>query len=245
MLTKSQCTKLIMTALTLLSLSTNLANAAEKRALQQVSLDELIKETQQQQSNFSTNSNSVDLVWWIPPEYWEVALSQDPSTSPANRELMLKNLQSVFIVGVVQADISPVGAFEFFANTTIQKGMRVTYTESTGKTLALKPVDKISEDLSLLLEIVRPIFANTMGNLGQNLAFFVYDTFDTSGKRLVSPYESGEFKVLLSDRNGIQRSKHLIELPLNSLFVSRVCPNGKPAHISWKYCPWDGSRLTN
>jgi hypothetical protein len=35
----------------------------------------------------------------------------------------------------------------------------------------------------------------------------------------------------------------VLETPLNSLFVPRTCPNGKPAHVSWKFCPWGGERL--
>jgi hypothetical protein len=34
-----------------------------------------------------------------------------------------------------------------------------------------------------------------------------------------------------------------IEMPIDALFVQRMCPNGKPAHVSWVVCPWDGGKL--
>ena len=34
-----------------------------------------------------------------------------------------------------------------------------------------------------------------------------------------------------------------VELPINALFVPRLCSDGREAHVTWNYCPWTGERL--
>jgi hypothetical protein len=48
-------------------------------------------------------------------------------------------------------------------------------------------------------------------------------------------------RVKLSNADAVHMAE--LELPLDSLFVPRLCPNGKPAHVSWDYCPWSGKKL--
>ena len=61
---------------------------------------------------------------------------------------------------------------------------------------------------------------------------------------MVDPYLQGLISVQIAKRNGDLMTAD-IEMPLNSLFVPRKCPNGKDAHISWKYCPWSGKLLVD
>jgi hypothetical protein len=230
MVTKNWCLSLGIAAFVLSGMGTGTVNAVERRKPQEIPANELLKETQVANSM----PHSVDFVWWIPSEYWD-------STSSASASRVFR---SVFIIAVVQADISPFGNFNFFSKPTIQRGLKVTYTDSNSNALVLKPTDKVSDNVSSFLMFIQPIITRTVGKFGENISFFVYNTLDSSGKRIASPYESGNLKISLSDKNGVQRSEKVIEFPLNSLFVPRICPNGKPAHISWKYCPWDGTRLS-
>ena len=62
------------------------------------------------------------------------------------------------------------------------------------------------------------------------------------GKRILDPYQPGGLQVDLKRKNN-QPLQAKIEFPLNSLYVPRRCPNGKPAHVSWKFCPWTGAKL--
>ncbi|MBW4643856.1 MAG: hypothetical protein KME23_12850 [Goleter apudmare HA4340-LM2] len=61
-------------------------------------------------------------------------------------------------------------------------------------------------------------------------------------RKIGSPYKSGKLNISFNGK-GNQQIGSVVNLPLNSLFIPRLCPNGKPAHVSWKYCPWDGTPL--
>lgn len=241
MLTKNQCVSLMIAGLTLFGVGATVANAVEQRAAKDVPIDELIRETQRTH----LASNSIDLAWWIPWEYWKVTLSHSKQMSSAGTQSFESKLRPLFMIAVVQADTSPLGNFDFFSEQTVQNSLRVTYINRDGKAIPLTPVEKIDGDISLLKQIIRPILSKALGNVGSNFWFFVYSDVDSSGKRIISPYEPGELRVVLADKSSVKRSDVAVELPLNSLFVPRLCPNGKPAHISWKYCPWDGTRLSN
>jgi hypothetical protein len=81
-----------------------------------------------------------------------------------------------------------------------------------------------------------------MGNLGRNLHFFVFQD-EEKDSRIFSPFDSGAVVVKLSGRENRQDISLSIDRPIDSLLVPRLCANGKPAHVTWKFCPWDGKKL--
>jgi len=95
---------------------------------------------------------------------------------------------------------------------------------------------------TLLLSMFKPMLGAAMGNMGENFHFFTLIDEDETGTRVIDPYRSGILKFNFAKRDG-EQLKTQIEFPLNELFVPRKCPNGKDAHISWKYCPWTGKLL--
>jgi hypothetical protein len=104
------------------------------------------------------------------------------------------------------------------------------------------PLAEVPQKLVPLLKVLGPILSSAMGPMGQNMNFFVLDDHKKGG-RLISPYEPGMLRITLTDNKGVKLEPLLIEFPLDSLYVPRRCPNGKPAHVSWMVCPWDGSKL--
>ena len=214
-----------------------MAWSLEKKSFRQVRLDDLTKETQRVYSE-----NGVHLAWWIPPEFWEATFAREKGTSSEKKEQILQELRPYSMLAIVQADISPLGSFSFYNQREIEKHLRISYTGPDGKTRQLLPMKNIPQDLQLLQQRIKPILAAAMGNLGQNFYFFTLD--DRAGhRRLISPYQTGALIVRLLKRDGNTIEPFTIETPLDALFVPRICPNGKKAHISWKFCPWDGSRL--
>jgi hypothetical protein len=211
----------------------------ERRPPKDIPVTELASEMQRS----SSGPEFIDLAWWIPVEYWEATFAQDKSILDAPREAWLQALRPFFMVGVVQADVPPGGALDFFTEEQTRNGLTLTYTRPDGPRTTLHPLDRPSPDLILLQQFIRPVLAAAMGDMGKNVRLFTYSDVDAHGRRILSPFEAGELHIALSSRNGENRSTLHLELPLNSLFVARLCPSGKPAHISWKYCPWDGTKL--
>jgi len=218
----------------------SVSHGQERKSLADVSLGRLTEESQRIADNAD-----FDLVWWIPPEFWEVSFLQDATMTPSGVATFMESLRGISIVGVIQADVSPFGSFVFADREVVRKGLSVSFLPDDGRPRHLSPIETLEPDLELLLSQITPILSAAMGSAGENFHFFVFsDIGDGSDvERLVSPYDSGELAIMLAGRTPDSPLEFVIELPMDSLFVPRTCPNGKAAHVSWSYCPWDGSRL--
>lgn len=214
---------------------TQSAIGIEAKPPYEVRIDDLTKETQIALSTPRT----VDLAWWLPIEFWDAVLSQDPTLSEEQRTIAVQELSPVFVIAIAQADVSPDGAFNFFTRPPL------AVYHYGDETLSLSPLAELTPGLRLMLKTMKSVLEGAIGSLGRNLQFFVYEDSGHNGRRLISPYESGQVAISLLDRAGTIRNVAEINLPLDSLFVPRVCPNGRPAHVSWRFCPWDGSALPN
>jgi len=214
--------------------------AAERKPLKDVDIDAFTTDTQVIPGG--VGDYHVALALWIPNEFWESIFSRDATTDEASKKAMLDALSGITLLAVVQADITPLGAFKFYSKEEIEAKMLVSFTDASGKRQRLSLMQTVSPDLEIVLGVFKPILGAAMGNLGNNMHFYVLNDKSKASPRLLDPYRKGSISIQLSKRNKILMTGD-IEMPLNSLFVPRKCPNGKDAHISWKYCPWTGKRL--
>ena len=215
------------------------ALAAEKKAIKDVDPDSFTGDTQV--SIKGAGDNHMALAWWIPIEFWDSVLSRDPTISESEKNGMLDALKGVTLMGIVQADISAFGAFKFYTKEDVETNMNLTFIDSKDKKHRLYPEKNIDSELKLVIDIFKPVLTNAMGNMGNNLHFFVLDDKSESSRKL-DPYSQGLIKIQLKTSDNVLISGD-IELPVNALYVPRQCPNGKNAHITWNYCPWSGKQL--
>jgi len=214
--------------------------AAEKKPLAQVNIKDFVGDTQV----FLTGAGDhhVGFAWWIPQEYWASVFARDKTTSEHDKREMLRVLSGVSLLVVGQADISNLGAFRFYGREEIAGRMQISLIDVAKTKRALAPMETIDADLEMLLGMLRPMLAAAMGNMGNNMHFFVFNDRAGASGRLLDPYGEGCLDIRLTTRTGAAVTGS-IDLPLNCLYVPRKCPNGKDAHISWKYCPWTGQKL--
>jgi len=246
-LTSSQKTGLkkmrALLALVMLGILTcNHAVAAERRLLQEISVDEISTDTQVAFKN--AGDSHLAFMWWVPNEFWISIFARDTNTPEADKQAMLKLMSEISLIAVVQADISNLGGFHYYTKQDVEKNMLISFADSGNIRKRLVPVQTISPDLEVVLSVFKPVLTAAMGNLGSNLHFYVLNDKSNASSRLIDPYRQGVIEVQLSRKDDVL-IKSSIELPLNALFIPRICPNGKEAHISWKYCPWSGKRLEN
>ena len=198
--------------------------------------------TGQTQFSAPCGADHMNLIWVIPIEFWKAAFEQDPSMTAQQRAQIIGALEEFVIFGIVQADISDVGAFDFYSNAEVSGGLKMSYTDTEGNSRAIKLADEVPSDAQQLLGAMKPILTAAMGNMGQNFHFMVVEDNDGTGKRAWDPYAFGDTTVELKTRGGAEL-KAKLEGPVDALFVPRKCPNGKDAHVSWKFCPWTGEKL--
>ena len=184
-----------------------------------------------------TGDGHLAMFWWIPAEYW-----QSVKMDNAARKSLQEAFSGVSLVAIVQTDISKLGVFSFYSKDQVQQNLEITFTDESGNTSKLTLVKKIKPEVEAILGYMKPMLTSAMGNLGSNMHFFVLEDTAPEIKRLVDPYKRGKISVQMKRADNTPVNGEL-ELPLNSLFVPRQCPNGKLAHISWNYCPWSGERL--
>lgn len=215
------------------------AMAVEKKALRDIDTNAFTTDTQVMLQG--SGDKHVALAWWIPNEFWQSILERDKNTSEADKRAMLDALAGTSLLAIVQADITPLGAFKYYSKDEIEKKMRLSFADAAGKSHKLKPLQEIDPNLEAVLGMFKPILSSAMGNLGSNMHFYVLND-KANASRLINPYQKGQLTIQLARKEAALMAAN-IELPLNSLFVPRKCPNGKAAHISWQYCPWNGERL--
>ncbi len=229
----------IITSALLIFIATSAAFALERKTIDKVSTDEFIKDTQ---ITSPGGPGQMNLIWWIPFEFWESIYANDKNTSEADKEKTMKVLKPYSLVAICQAEISDFGAFKFYSKEEILNRLNITLEDANGNTCKLIPLKDVDPDINVLLAMFKPIFSAAAGNMGENFHFYVLKDYEPNDKRIVDPYRFGKIKFQLGKRSGGILEARL-DLPLNSLYVPRICPNGKPAHVSWKYCPWTGKKF--
>lgn len=207
------------------------ANAAPS---QDLDFPALIRETQQS----ANEAGYAGLVWWIPTEYWEISAER-----AGFREDKAKSryaaLRKYTVVAVAVGKIG-VGNINWTSEPDLRENIRLK--DSDGNVYF--PVQKLSGDAEGLETVIKPVFANILGPMGQNIQMFFFSATNKMAKPIADPFAPGGFSVILSKvLNGKEKTFEW-KLPLTSLSPAKYCPVGKErVQANWKYCPWHGVKL--
>jgi hypothetical protein len=211
------------------------AEEIQRKPLGDIDIDRFTSELQV----VTSDANAMTQVWWIPAEFWASAFTR---TNPMLAEQAMEKLEDYGILAVVQADITPMASFVFHDRENVAERLSVKFSSYANQPVVIKEAKELSDSVQLLLNVLAPMFANTMGELGKNMHLFVMDNRGKNGL-IVDPYEQGKVQISLTGTKTTPEKHLSIEFPVDALFEPRYCPNGKPAHISWRYCPWSGKKL--
>ena len=213
--------------------------ALEKKPPEKIDLDQLTEETL---LDASRSKDHIAFVWYIPTEYWNAVISQNHEMGQLEKVRAKLTMNTLTVIAVVQGDIPPTGSVHYYEKLFLQDSLKFTRIDEQGKTHEYIPYKTYSGEVKSLLESIVPAIGASVGTLGDNLQFFVFNDQEANGERILDPGKPGALEIELTRKNG-RKFKAKLEFPLNSLYVPRQCPNGKPAHVSWKYCPWTGKKL--
>lgn len=196
--------------------------------------DKLIAETQYVRQI----ENNMKLLWWIPTEYWEVALENNKSSATEEQIKYLKELLDDYII-MVAGDYSLTtqnGEMSFNVNSNIKEKMFL-YEPQGGKLKALKNDEIDGRVVVIVNETLKPLFAQMLGKMGGGAEFFIYNN-KKDGTRIIDPTKTGSFHVELGKEN------FLWKLPLISLMKEKTCPvDQETMEGNWIYCPIHGQKL--
>lgn len=233
-----QILMVIALILALISIFIVPAQALERKALSRVDINGLAREGQA-----INTETGLHIVWWIPVEFWAANLKQKQGLPEKTIESIVSVLKPYSLFAVSQADVSDVGDLSFYDKKQIAENLKIAHITPDGRTTDLPLLRHIPKDLKMMHQQLKPILAGALGKVGMNFYFFTVFNRVGEDQSILSPYAEGILKVDLKKKDGEPIAPLVIETPLDALFLPRTCPNGKKAHVSWKYCPWSGAKL--
>jgi hypothetical protein len=193
-----------------------------------------MKETQQTPNE----SGYAGIVWWIPTEFWEISLERNGMSEQKAKERYAP-LGKYTVVAVVIGKIG-IGNINWISEPEIRDA--TTLRDSDGN--VYQPVQKLSGDAEGLVSVLKPVFANMLGNMGQNIEILFFPATNKMAKPIADPHAPGSFSVAISKLVDGKDKVFEWKLPLTSLTPPKYCPVGKErVQANWKYCPWHGVKL--
>lgn len=221
-----------ITVSALLLLAFGLAGLCSAQEGRNVDLDALGQDLRKS----SRSPDQMTMVTWFPEEYWRATLENSPDATAVQREQFIKVLRPYIVMLVVDGKLGPMGGITFESESAIRGSIELI--DSQGKSHRPLGDEAISADAKNLLSMAKPVFANALGRLGQNVHFVLFPARAQDGGAVVDPRAPGTLTVKLP------KSEFKWRLPLGSLVPPKVCPiDGETMDGAWKFCPWHGVEL--
>lgn len=208
----------------LLTFFAGLQISAQQKSTSEKMLEE-IQYTRQSQENLK-------LVWWIPADYWELAIGENGGATP-EQIAYIKDLLEEYTI-IIAGDYT-INGTDFKVNK-LNNG--VTLYGLQGEKVPLLKDSQIDGKVAIIInEVLKPLFTEMAGKMGSGMSFFVYNN-KKDGKIMIDPRKAGEFKV------EVNKDVFTWQLPLVSLLSDKTCPvNQEKLPGNYVYCPIHGNKL--
>lgn len=208
----------------LLTFFAGLQISAQQKSTSEKMLEE-IQYTRQSQGNLK-------LVWWIPADYWELAIGENGGATP-EQIAYIKDLLEEYTI-IIAGDYT-INGTDFKVNK-LNNG--VTLYGLQGEKVPLLKNSQIDGKVAIIInEVLKPLFTEMAGKMGSGMSFFVYNN-KKDGKIMIDPRKAGEFKV------EVNKDVFTWQLPLVSLLSDKTCPvNQEKLPGNYVYCPIHGNKL--
>jgi hypothetical protein len=210
------------------------APAVEQAPAPPVGLDPqaIVRETQQ----VSQTEGAMTLAWWIPIQFWEATLAGKSRVPTANADAILKALGGYTMLAVMDAKIGALGKMDYTPADALAAEVKIK--DAAGNVYTPIPEDQLEGDTRTVLRVMSPILTNMLGALGENVRFFMFPARAKNGQALADATREGLFYVEVGETEFRWR------LPLGSVLPAKICPVCKESLSgSYKYCPYDGTKL--
>lgn len=199
---------------------------------QEIDFNRLMNETMQQ----TPAADRLTLVWWLPEEFWKWSVAQEGSLTEKATEEFLAVLRPYTLFVVLDGTLGPMGGATFRDSEDLRKG--VVLVDAAGGEYRPIAADGVSADARNLVTMMKPVLANMMGPMGENMTFFFFPGETKDSKPIARAATKGEFVLKVDDEAFAWRT------PLGSVLKVKVCPvDGEEMNGAWTYCPWHGKKL--
>ena len=183
------------------------------------------------------SATNLKLVWWIPTEYWGIAMREQQAVTPDQIEYIENLLNDYTIIAAGDYSLLPQHITIEFKVIDIKKGVEF-YNSNHKKISALKNSQIKKEVVVIINDMMKPLFTQMLGKTGTGVEFFIYNNKDMAGNRILDPNKPGSFKIEVNNET------FQFNLPLVSLMKEKVCKNDSAKFPgNYVYCPFHGTEL--
>jgi hypothetical protein len=199
---------------------------------QNLDVMEIARETQR----ISTEGGELNIVWWLPEEFWANSVAANTNVKPAQIQMFVKFVHPYLIIGVVSGKVISWGPPTYRTEGEIRSLIKLKDSDGT----VYPPLDtnKVAASVPALVALMRPGMVKMLGPLGENMNFFVFPGSRNDGTRVCDATVRGTCEVDLGDH------AFKWKLPLESVLPKQKCPKcGEILSGAYKYCPYDGTTL--
>ncbi len=176
------------------------------------------------------------VVGWVPEDFWRVSFEQTPKATQTQYEELIKVVKPNSVFAAIDGKIGNFGGVTFTSETSIRSSIKLI--DAQRNTYAPLSVENVNADMKNFLAMMKPVLANMLGPMGQNMNFFLFPAKNSAGQNITDATKEGTFSVKVAN------SEFKFRTPLGSLLVPKVCPaDGEKLGGAWKFCPWHGVKL--
>ncbi|CAN7420598.1 hypothetical protein LJR143_002464 [Pseudoxanthomonas sp. LjRoot143] len=200
--------------------------------LKDIRLDQMAQDTQRTK----IDDDTIELVWLIPSLYWQVSATQQQELSEGDRKRFLGQLDDYLLIAAVRGKVGLMGIDEFAGSDALLEDLRIVDAAGTSYS-PLSPA-RIPSQLKNLLAVLRPVMANMLGPMGDNMHFAVFNARDAKGKQLFDPLVDGRLQVRTANNS------YPFRTPLGSVLPPQHDPKtGESFPGDYHYNPYTGGAL--
>jgi hypothetical protein len=178
------------------------------------------------------------LVFWMPPEFWRVAVESSGKLTDKAIKQITDTLQPYTIVAVIDADVGMAANFKYADLDTLKSS--VSIEDAHANVYHPLNADQIDGGVTNLVDMMRPVLSNAMGAMGSHMEFLVFSNKSKDGKPLADVAKEGMFTVHVGPKTARFR------LPLGS-FLPPVFDEktGETFPGSYHFNPFTGNKLSS
>ncbi len=198
----------------------------------QADMNALVNETQR----LHQDGARLTLVWWIPNEYWEASAKGSAQSSPQQLRQLIALVERYVIVAVVDGELGALGSVKTRPLEAIVSSIQLVAPGG----IRFPPLgeDQLSPDLRTFFQVMKPLLANMLGQVGKGLEFIAFDGRRPDGGRLLDPRREESFAIMFDGR------RYEWRLPLGSLLPPAVdARTGERFPGNYRFNPYTGDRL--
>lgn len=194
-----------------------------------------IQKLAQDTQRFRQDKSQMDMIWWIPSEYWQAVFKANPVNTPEQQAEFIRVVDEYLVLSVLEGTIGPFGGI---SGTPKEQLIAKTYVLADGHKLKPLAEAELSNDARNFFQMMKPMIANMLGQMGQGMEFVVFKGKDAKGQKYIRPDEKGFLTVFLGSKEFKYR------LPLGCFLPPKYDPDtGEEFPGDYVFSPFTGTKL--